>query len=87
MGGMSHNKEDAKKANCLPVLNVTGSASAFGKWYEWTRMRNEEAEGWEGSEDIGGLRFGEKDPCWVTQRRKHWMLYLRKAAAPECLEK
>lgn len=50
-------------------------------------MRNEEAEGWEDSEDARGHRFRGKDPCWVIQKTKHWLLYLRKASAPGCLEK
>lgn len=81
MGDMSHDKADAKKASCLPVLEEMGSASAYGKWNEWARMRNEEAEGWEGNEDVRGLRFREADPCRVMQRVKHQMLYLRKASA------
>lgn len=31
-GDMSHDKVDARKAYCLPVLDETDSASAYGKW-------------------------------------------------------
>jgi hypothetical protein len=31
MGDMSHDNADAKKANCLPVLDEMGLASAYGK--------------------------------------------------------
>lgn len=31
MGDMSHDKAGAKEANCLPVLDEMGSASAYGK--------------------------------------------------------
>lgn len=54
MGDMSHGKADAKKASCLPILNEMGSASAYGKWEEWTRMSN---EGWEDNEDSRELSF------------------------------
>lgn len=59
MGDMSHGKADAKKDSCLPVLNEMGSASAYGKWEEWTRMSNEEAEGWEDNEDSRELSIRE----------------------------
>lgn len=50
-------------------------------------MRNEEAEGWEDSDVITGLRFKETDCCQVVQRMKCQMPYLQKASATEYLEK
>lgn len=79
MGNMSHDKAVAKKASCLPVLDEMGSARAYGKWSEWTRVRNEEEEGWEDSEVVRGLRFRKTE-----DETPHAM---SKASATGCLQK